>query len=423
MKYEIIYYVIDILDVSSKLTSKYVIIGSGIAGYHALKEMLNIDPKANITLVTSDSSLPYDRPPLSKEYMRSERDRDSLFFEKPEFYQRDNLKVMLNTTVERLNVKEKFLTLSTGQTLNFDKLLITTGGKPRKLGIHGENLNGVHYLRTLSDADSIKEDLKHGKKPVIVGAGFIGVEVAASLRSLGFEPVVIEVKPFIWSTFVDEKVSEMVRKYFENKGVTFLLNEGVKEFEGSQRVNSVITSGGKKIESSMVLVAVGISPNVEIANELQVNNGILVDEHLKAKEDIYVAGDVANILDPVSGKRRRIEHWNNAYYTGQLAARNMMGQNESYNFLSTVWSDIFDLHIESGGETTGYDDYVMRGNFDKKSLNVIYVKGGLVIGYVAFNRDMSELEAINKLIQDKVDIKSKVDKLKDESFDIRKLSS
>ncbi|BFH73111.1 FAD-dependent oxidoreductase [Sulfurisphaera javensis] len=400
----------------------YLIIGSGIAGYSALKEL----EKENVIMVTSDRYYPYDRPPLSKEYLRGKIDRDSIFFEPVSYYEkRENLRVILNKAVERIDPKEKVAELNDGSVIHFDKALIATGGRPRRLNIPGENLQGIHYLRTLDDCDSLKQE--KGKEAVIVGGGFIGIEVASSLTMLGVKTTVIEVKPYIWNTFVDEKISRLIQNYFEKHGVSFVLNEGVKEFLGDNKVNKVVTQGGKSLNADFVLIAVGILPNVEIAQKsgISVENGIIANEYLETSaKDIYVAGDVANIYDPSIGKRRRIEHWNNADYTGKLAAKNMQGKKEKYNFLSTIWSDIFDLHIESGGETTDYDEYIIRGNFsiDNPNFNVIYLKGGVIRGYVAINRNYEELSALNKLIMAKAYVNNKKKELEDESYDLSKLS-
>ncbi|QIW22941.1 FAD-dependent oxidoreductase [Sulfolobus sp. S-194] len=400
----------------------YLIIGSGVAGYHALKQLEN----ENVIMVTSDKYYPYDRPPLSKEYLRGKIDRNSIFFEQPNYYtKRENIRIILNTNVEKINVKEKEAELNDGTVIHFDKALIATGGRPRKLKLAGEELEGIHYLRTLDDCDSLKQE--KGKEAVIIGGGFIGIEVASSLTMLGVKTTVIEVKPYIWNTFVDEKVSRLIQSYFEKHGVTFILNEGIKEFIGDKRVNKVVTEGGKTLNADFALIAVGIVPNIEIAQKsgIEVDNGIIANEFLETSaKDIYVAGDVANIYDPSIGKRRRIEHWNNAEYTGKLAAKNMLGKKEKYNFLSTIWSDIFDLHIESGGDTMDYDEYIIRGNFsvENPNFNVIYLKGGVIKGYVAINRDYEELSALNKLIISKVDVSNKKTELKDEKSDLSKLS-
>ncbi|BCS92618.1 NAD(P)/FAD-dependent oxidoreductase [Metallosphaera javensis (ex Sakai et al. 2022)] len=395
-----------------KTSVQYLVIGSGVSGYHALDEFASSRPKVDVMMVTGDRSLPYDRPPLSKEYMRGEIERDSIFFSLPEGY-RDRIITGVNVEEIRGNVAY----LDNGSEIEFQRALIATGGRPRKLNIPGGDR--VNYLRTLEDADRIREKAKTSKSALIVGAGFIGMEVGASLTKLGVQVQMVEVKPYIWSTFVDEKVSRFFQEYFERRGVRFILNESVSGFEERGKLRAML-SGGREIEADLVLVATGIQPNVELAERsgISVNNGVLVDRFLRtSKENIYASGDVANIEDPVSGKRRRIEHWNNAEYTGRLAARNMMGKEEEYDFLSTVWSDIFDLHIESAGETTGYDEYVIRGTMENGSFNVIYLKAGLVNGYVAVNRPGDELEALNSIIRERKEVNPS--KLKDENSDLK----
>jgi len=398
----------------------YLIIGSGVAGYYALKELLETRPRARIIMVSSDRYYPYDRPPLSKEYMRDEVKREELFFEDVEFYKRENLKVILGKSVDKIETKEKLAILNDGSSIQFEKALITTGGRPRTLSNVGGK--GVYYLRTLDDADSIKEAARSSSNPLIIGGGFIGVEVAASLRKLGLRPTVVELKPYIWNTFVNEEVANFIQRYFESRGVRFITNDSVREVSRG----IAITEGGRRVEADFVLVAIGIVPNVELAQRsgIEVSNGIIVNEYLQTSAvDIYAAGDVANIYDPVEGRRRRIEHWNNAEYTGTLAAKNMIGAREPYDFLSTIWSDIFDLHIESGGETMDYDEYLVRGRFreDEPSFSIIYLKGGVARGYFAINREENEIEALNEIVRRRVDLSSKRNQVTDESFNLEQL--
>jgi len=398
----------------------YLIIGSGIAGYNALKELLQLKPNSKIIMVSSDKYYPYDKPPLSKDYLRGKLEKDMLFFESDDFYKRDNLEVILNKSVERIDTGSKEAILSDGNTISFNKALITTGGRPRKLNIPGSE--NALYLRTLDDSDKIREAAGKSKNALIIGAGFIGVEVASSLTTLGVKTTVVEVMPYIWNTFVDEKVSRVIQQYLESKGISFILNDSLKEIQGK----NAITSSSRRLETDMLLIAVGITPNVELAKEsgIQVDNGIIVNEYLETSaKDIYAAGDIANIFDPREGRRKRIEHWNNAEYTGKLAARNMAGNREAYNFISSIWSDIFDIHIESAGETRNYDEYVIRGKFESQRprFSVIYLKGGTIKGYLAINRNVKEIVALNKLIQKQVEVSSKKDKLVEESFDLQKL--
>jgi len=398
----------------------YLIIGSGIAGYNALKELLQLKPNSKIIMVSSDKYYPYDKPPLSKDYLRGKLEKDMLFFESDDFYKRDNLEVILNKSVERIDTGSKEAILSDGNTISFNKALITTGGRPRKLNIPGSE--NALYLRTLDDSDKIREAASKSKNALIIGAGFIGVEVASSLTTLGVKTTVVEVMPYIWNTFVDEKVSRVIQQYLESKGISFILNDSLKEIQGK----NAITSNSRRLETDMLLIAVGITPNVELAKEsgIQVDNGIIVNEYLETSaKDIYAAGDIANIFDPREGRRKRIEHWNNAEYTGKLAARNMAGNREAYNFISSIWSDIFDIHIESAGETRNYDEYVIRGKFESQRprFSVIYLKGGTIKGYLAINRNVKEIVTLNKLIQKQVEVSSKKDKLVEESFDLQKL--
>ncbi|WP_016729676.1 NAD(P)/FAD-dependent oxidoreductase [Saccharolobus islandicus] len=398
----------------------YLIIGSGIAGYNALKELLQLKPNSKIIMVSSDKYYPYDRPPLSKDYLRGKLEKDMLFFESDDFYKRDNLEVILNKSVERIDTSSKEAILSDGNTISFNKALITTGGRPRKLNIPGSE--NALYLRTLDDSDKIREAASKSKNALIIGAGFIGVEAASSLTTLGVKTTVVEVMPYIWNTFVDEKVSRVIQQYLESKGISFILNDLLKEIQGK----NAITSNSRRLETDMLLIAVGITPNVELAKEsgIQVDNGVIVNEYLETSaKDIYAAGDVASIFDPREGRRKRIEHWNNAEYTGKLAARNMAGNREAYNFISSIWSDIFDIHIESAGETRNYDEYVIRGKFESQRprFSVIYLKGGTIKGYLAINRNVKEIVALNKLIQKQVEVSSKKDKLVEESFDLQKL--
>ncbi|WP_198968345.1 NAD(P)/FAD-dependent oxidoreductase, partial [Saccharolobus islandicus] len=265
----------------------YLIIGSGIAGYNALKELLELKPNSKIIMVSSDKYYPYDRPPLSKYYLRGEMAREKLFFESDDFYKRSNLDVVLNRSVERIDTISKEAILNDGSVISFDRALIASGGRPRRLSVPGgEN---ALYLRTLDDCDGIREVASRSRNALIIGAGFIGVEVASSLTTLGVRTTVVEVMPYIWNTFVDEKVSMVIRQYLEGKGISFILNESVREIQGK----AAITSGGKRLEADMFLIAVGIVPNVEVAQKsgIQVDNGVIVNEYLETSaKDIYAAG-------------------------------------------------------------------------------------------------------------------------------------
>lgn len=424
---------------------RYLIIGSGIAGYYCLIELLLIDPDSKIIMVTSDRNLPYDRPPLSKEYLFGRISRDKVFFNEQKF-KRQNVELMLGREIVSIDPERKLAFLGhegiwsndtnkwnwespssvVCDRIHFDKALIATGLRPRKIGVEGEDLPGIRYLRTIEDADAIKRDAAESKNPVIVGAGFIGVEVASSLLRLGLNPIIIEKNEYIWATLVDKTVSGIIRGQLEKRGMKFILNDSVKYFSGNKRVEKVVTSSGREIDADFVLIAAGVVPNVEVASDsgMKFERGIPVDQYLQTEYmDIYAAGDIANVYNPSSGKREHIEHWNKAEYTGRLAARNMYGMNQPYSFLSTIWSDILDLHIESAGDTSHYDRYIIRGNRDSSSFAVVYIKDNAVSGYLAINRSNAELKALNELIMSRFDVSGKDGCIMDESCNLDTLKS
>ncbi|MEM0097535.1 MAG: FAD-dependent oxidoreductase [Conexivisphaerales archaeon] len=405
---------------------KHLIIGSGVSGFYALKELLNVDGSSRIILATRDRNYPYDRPDLSKGFMRGEILRNSVFFEKEDFYKRDNLKIMFNNGVRKLDSQRKIALLDDGTAVKFERALIATGGRPRKLGIKGEEKKGVHYLRTLEDAELIRKDVENAREPVIVGGGFIGLEVASSFVSLGKSPVIIEREQQIWSSFIDKDVSKYIKGYFEHKGVRFVMGDSVEEIEGGERVESVKTRGGRTTGSDFVLISAGIALNDEIAKEagIKVDNGILVDEYLESSiPGIFAAGDVANIYDPSAGKRTRVEHWNMAQYAGKLAARNMAGRRETFNFLSSVWSDIFDLHIESAGQLSGYDSYLIRGEVKTYSFSIIFIKNGIASGFFSINIKKDELDALTNFVKTRFPISEHASKFRDTGADLNSLKA
>ncbi len=422
---------------------KYLIIGSGIAGYYCLKELLTLDPNAHIIMVSSDSEPPYDRPPLSKDYLSGMVSREEAFFNERE-YKVPNLELMLGREIISVDPKRKLAFLIHEGTwapdiarwdwespssaifdrIHFEKALIATGVRPRMLGVKGEDMAGIHYLRSIRDADAIRRDAASSKSPLVVGAGFIGVEAASSLIRLGLKPIIIERNAYIWATLVDRAVSGIIQRQLEKRGMSFILNDGVRYFSGRNRVEGAVTSSGREIAADFVLIAAGVLPNVEVASNsgIAFERGIPVDRHLRTEyDDIYAAGDIADIDNPASGEREHIEHWNKAQYTGRLAARNMYGMNQPYGFLSTIWSDILDLHIESAGNTSRYDRYIMRGDPDSASFAVIYIRGGAVSGYLAINRDNNELNALNGLISSRADISGKDSLIANESHNLNEL--
>jgi NADPH-dependent 2,4-dienoyl-CoA reductase/sulfur reductase-like enzyme len=404
--------------------TKYLLIGGGLAAGQAAKELRQNDPGARITLVGDEPYVPYDRPPLSKEFLRGEKRREELFFDPEEYYRNQNISVLLGVAVQGLNRATKSATLNNGETVTFEKALIATGGRPVPLPIPGVHLGGVHYLRTLDDSTAISAAAVEGRHAVMIGAGFIGMEVAASLTQRGLHVTVIEAQDRIWSRFADARLAKAFQSYCEKKGITFLIKERAAEIRGDPRVSVVLTVSGKELPCDLVCIGAGILPNAEIAEAagLEVNNGVLVNEYLQSSHpDIYAAGDVANYWDPLFQKRRRVEHWGHAEYCGQLAGQNMAGARNPYDLLTYVWSDIFDLHLEFAGDESECDQVLLRGSLEEKSFMVLYLKQRRLTAYFAVNPSSKDLPVLQRLIRQKTDLSGKEPRLQDPAIALKSL--
>jgi NADPH-dependent 2,4-dienoyl-CoA reductase/sulfur reductase-like enzyme len=405
-------------------STKYLLIGGGLASSQAAKQLREKDPDGTVTLVGQERYVPYDRPPLSKEFLRGEKSVQNLFFDPEPYFHDQRIDLLLGVAVLWLDPSTKTATLANGDTLSFEKALIATGGRPVTLKIPGSTLPGVHYLRTLDDSAAIAAEAGPGKRAVIIGGGFIGMEVAASLTQRDVQVTVIEALPHIWARFTDAPLAGFFQDHCTGKGVTFLTNEAVTEIRGGGRVSSVLTRSGLELPCDFVCVGIGILPNVELAQQagLAVDNGIVVNEYLQTSHpDLYAAGDVANYPDPFFGKRRRVEHWGHAEFCGELAGQNMAGASSPYDLLTYVWSDIFDLHLEFAGDESEHDQTLVRGRMEDRTFTVLYLKAGLLRAYFAVNTPSKEFPVFQRLIRRKKDLSGNVAQLQDPRFNVRGL--
>jgi NADPH-dependent 2,4-dienoyl-CoA reductase/sulfur reductase-like enzyme len=285
-------------------------------------------------------------------------------------------------------------------------------------------LRGVHTLRTLEDSQAIREAAKKGAKVVLIGGGFIGVEVAASLRQLGAAPTVLEKTARILGEISNPDASDFIVNVCRDKGVQFHVNADVAEVEGDERPNAVRTADGKRYECDLVVVAVGIQPNIELAREAGLaleGNGVRVDAHMRTSDpDIYAAGDIANYPDPWFDHRRRVEHWGQAEYTGGLAGRNMAGKQETYDLVTYIWSDIFDLHLEFSGWSKAADATQLRGKpGDKNGFIVLYLKNHVLKAYLAVNAPKDDYQPLETLIKKRVDVSEHLTALTDPATQVK----
>ena len=263
-----------------------------------------------------------------------------------------------------------------------------------------------------------------GSFAVLIGAGFIGLEVAASLAQRGVQVTVVETGPHIWPRFADESLARVIQEHCTAKGIAFRTGESVTEIERQNEKFSVHLKSGAILPCHFVCIGVGIVPNVELAQQagLTVDNGIVVDEYLQSSQpDVYAAGDVANYVDPLFGKRRRVEHWGHAEYSGQLAAQNMTGAHRPYDLLTYVWSDIFDLHLEFAGDEKEHDQMLLRGKLEKLSCIILYLKQHRLMAYFAINANNKDLPPLQKLIKNKNDLTGRETALQDQTVPLKGL--
>jgi 3-phenylpropionate/trans-cinnamate dioxygenase ferredoxin reductase component len=380
-------------------STKFLLVGGGIAAVSAARQLTLCEPRASILLINDEACPPYDRPPLSKGFLSGNVGIGDLRY--PGLNELANLRISCDEVIG-LGTSAHTAKLLSGETIGFEKCLLATGGRPRRPDVRGTYLQGVHIFRTVNDVERLKAEARPGRRCIIVGAGFIGLELAATLTQMGLSVQVLEGRPSVWPQFGDPELSAALRALCEAHGVVFHFGSTVKELRGSIRVSSVMLSSGLDLPCDLVVLCVGIEPNVELAREagISVNNGIVVDDRfLTSAEDIYAAGDVCNFVDAFAGTRRRIEHWGHAEHSGQVAGRNMAGVPTAYTLLNYVWSDIFDIRVDYAGYHSNCENRVIRGTLGEENSCIFYLRRQGVVAYCAFNARQRDLAAYNRLIK------------------------
>ena len=362
-----------------------VIVGGGLTGGNAVATLRDEGFAGPVVLISNEPGVPFGRPPLSKTYLRSEENLDGWYVRPESWYAEHDVELRAGCTVTAVDVAAHRVELDSGEALNYAKVLIATGGRNRRLDLPGSNLSGVHYLRTKAECDAIKQAAAPGRRAVVVGMGFIGSEIAASLTQLGVRVTAAFPGKNPLDRVLGNEVGALMGAIHRTKGVDLLPGEQVVAFEGTERLEAVVTANGRHLECDFAVVGVGIlpqAPNVAVAQE----NGILSDELCRTSaSDVYVAGDVANQLHPLFG-RVRVEHYNNAEKHGAAAARSMLGSTDPYDYLYTFWSDQYEHKIEYAGHVVTWDEFVMRGSLDEAKLIGFYLVDGVVKAVVGLDR-------------------------------------
>jgi NADPH-dependent 2,4-dienoyl-CoA reductase/sulfur reductase-like enzyme len=380
----------------------FLLIGGGVGAYNAAKRLRRKAPDAHIVMLSRDSMAPYHLPPLSKEVIRGELRLEELPYPSLESMGLRGIDLHLDAEVVELDPTAKVMQTRAGTSYRFDKALLATGSSPVELALPGAHLDQVFYLRSAADAAGIARQARSARSAVVVGAGFIGVELAASLQSVGVAVTLIEATDRIWPRLADAGLAAFVAARCEAEGIVLRMEQRVTAILGEDRVVGVQTASGDVIDCDFVCIGVGARPNTELALRAGIacGNGIIVDEHMRTSSpDIFAIGDVACYPDPYLGESHRAEHWGHAEYSGQIAAMNMLGQPTPYDFLNYVWSDVFDLHIEAAGHHQGYDRIIVRGAPESHRFTHLYLRENRLIAYTSINGDQGEFPAYRRLIK------------------------
>ncbi|MDQ6744232.1 MAG: FAD-dependent oxidoreductase, partial [Candidatus Dormibacteraeota bacterium] len=343
---------------------RFLIVGAGLAGGTAAMALRQQGFQGEVVVVGAEGHLPYIRPPLSKEYLRGEAPFADQFVNPPESYASNGIELRLGARAARIDPRDKVVELAGGGRLSYDRLLVTTGGSNRRPSILGIDLKGALQLRTVEESDAIRAQAGAGRRAVVVGMGFIGSEVTASLRAIGVEVTAVDGHRWPLARVLGEEVGQVLAEVHREHGARLLLQESVAAFEGRGRVERVRTSGGSVIECDFAVVGMGIVPAVELLESAgaAVDDGVLVDELCRTSlPDVYAAGDLANHRHPVFG-RLRVEHWNNASNQGRAAALSMLDQGSPYDYVHSFWSDQYDQSLEYVGFARAWDRVVFRGS-------------------------------------------------------------
>jgi len=366
----------------------FVIVGASLAGARAAQELRERGFDGRVVLVGSESDPPYERPPLSKDYLRGESERAGSRVHDAGYYEQHEIELLMGTTVTAIDPAAGRVTLDGDETLAFDRLLLSTGAEPRRLEVPGAGLEGIHYLRTLADSDAIRGRLDAGGHLAIVGAGWIGSEVAASARQRGLEVTLIDPLSLPNERVFGREIGEFYRDVHASHGVELMLGDGVEAFEGDGSVRRVRTASGRTVDCDCVVVGVGVAPRVELARDagLEVDNGIAVDARLRTSAaTVFAAGDAANAWHPWYGCRIRVEHWANALNQGPLAARTMLGEDVEYDQIPYFYSDQYDVGMEYSGYAPTWDSVVFRGDRDGGEFIAFWLRDGRVVAGMNVN--------------------------------------
>jgi NADPH-dependent 2,4-dienoyl-CoA reductase/sulfur reductase-like enzyme len=378
------------------MTDPLVIIGGGLATARAVKSYREAGGDDPILILSADSSIPYHRPPLSKRYLRGEIEADGTYVEQAGFYAEQGAELRLETVVSRVGERE--LELAGGERVPFARLVLATGATPRRLDVPGGDAGHAFTLRTLADSTAIRAAAAAAQRAVVVGTGFVGLEVAASLRQLGLDVTIVDRGTQLFRPLAAPVFSEYLAGLYRRHDVELVLGDDVAELTGG----AVRTVSGRELAADLVVAGIGVTPNVEPleGSAVEVDDGVLVNERFETSvPGIWAVGDAARFFDPLCARTRRIEHWSNANYQGTELGKLLAGAGGGYDTVSSFFSELFGLSIRVLGALEVHDDQQLDGSFEDGKATLLYLAGGTIVAALAMGREDEELERLTGLIR------------------------
>jgi NADPH-dependent 2,4-dienoyl-CoA reductase/sulfur reductase-like enzyme len=397
-----------------------VIVGGGLTAARAIKTYRAAGGGGRIALLTKEQIPPYHRPPLSKRFLRGEAERNDTLVEAETFYGDNDVEVLLETEVVRLDVAEQAVATSDDRRYGYAKLLLATGAAPRALAVDGAELDGVFNLRSIEDATAIREAAAQVRDAVVVGSGFIGMEAAASLTELGLDVMLVSRDVDLFAQLRSPEISEHLVKLYRRRGVEIIRGAEIRAFRGKSGLDTVELQAGPPLGAGLAVVGVGVQPAVSFlrGTGVVIDDGIVVDGRFRTSvPGVYAAGDVARFFDPLYGRSRRIEHWSNANYQGSEVGKVLAGADGGYDTVSTFFTESFGLTLKVFGDVSQHDDRISRGSFADGDAIVFYLDRGRLVGTLHAGQDETMEAALKRLIGTRV-APRQIDLLADEAVPV-----
>jgi 3-phenylpropionate/trans-cinnamate dioxygenase ferredoxin reductase subunit len=405
-------------------TVDFLIVGGGMAGGNCARHLREEGAEGDILLVAREPDAPYNRPPLSKGYLRGKESREEVAFRPPEWYAEQRVELLTRTSVMSLDVDTCTAKLSNKDEVRFDKALLATGSNVRILRAEGAHLDGIHYLRTVGNSDALREEAARADRVALIGGSYIGTELAASFTDLGKQCEIVMLEDVTLERFYGPEVGGFFQDQLTAHGVKVHGGQELERFEGEDRVRKVITKSGLEIECDFVVIGAGVTPDIALAERagLDTASGVVVDRYLESSAPgIFAAGDIAEYDSVVHDRRLRIEHWDVAFNQGKYAALNMLGQRREYDVVPYFWSDLADwCSMEYVGPAADWDEIWWRGRLEDGAFTAFYVKAGRLAAALTVGRS-DDLTVAARLLSGKVDLSGMRDRIEDVGSEIEDL--